>query len=429
MENVGENVGEDGAERHETVIVGGGHAGLAMSHALTRRGRPHVVLERNRVAERWRSERWDSLCFQFPNWSLALPGQPYDGEDPEGFASRDEVVAFIERYAAALAAPVRTGVTVTALGATAGRDGFRLETSHGVIEAASVVVATGPYQTPAIPAVAAALPARVRQVHSSAYRNPGLLPPGAVLVVGSGASGCQIVEDLLAAGRRVFLAVGRHRRFPRRYRGRDMFWWMERMGALDQTLEERPEARGRPNPLVTGVGGGHDIDLRDYAARGVALLGHVEAADGERLRLADDLHALIARGDEGVTVFTRSVDAFVAQAGLAAPEEPVPPTAPMPPGEPLRSLDLDVAGISSVIWATGFRRDFSWIGLPVLDAAGEPVHQRGVSAHPGLYFLGLPWLYTLKSSVLCGVGRDALHLAEAIAARAAVTVDAALRRI
>ena len=430
MESSGQRSGT--TERHETVIVGGGHAGLAMSHALSRRGQPHVVLERGRLAERWRSERWDSLCFQFPNWSLALPGQPYDGDDPEGFSTREAVVAFIERYAAAIAAPLRTGVTVLTLGpgpgAARGRDGFRLETSQGPLEAGSVVVATGPYQQPAIPAVSAALPARIVQAHSSAYRNPGLLPPGAVLVVGSGASGCQIVEDLLAAGRRVLLAVGRHRRFPRRYRGQDMFWWMERMGALDQTLAERPEARGRPNPLVTGVGGGHDIDLRDYAARGVTLLGRVEAVDGARLRLADDVHAQIARGDEGVTAFVRSVDAYVAQSGLAAPDEPVPAPAPLPSSVPVRSLDLDAAGITTVIWATGFRRDFSWIGLPVLDAEGEPVHRRGVTDCPGLYFLGLPWLHTLKSSVLCGVGRDADHLAEDIAARAAVTVGAALRR-
>src|SRR5690242_9765116 len=403
-------------ERHETVIVGGGHAGLAMSHQLSRRGRAHVVLERGRVAERWRSERWDSLHFQFPNWSLALPGQPYDGPQPDAFSSREEVVAFIERYCAVTAAPVRTGVRVDAIRSAPGTDGFRLETSHGLLAASNVVVATGPYQEPVIPPPAGALPPRVTQVHSSAYRNPSRLPPGAVLVVGSGASGCQIVEDLLAAGRTVYLSVGRHRRFPRRYRGRDMFWWMERMGALDQTLAERPEARGRPNPLVTGVGGGHDIDLRDYAARGVTLLGRVEAVDGARLRLADDLNAQIAHGDEGVAAFTRSVDAYVARAGLAAPEEALP--APPPSSVvAIRSLDLDASGITSVIWATGFRRDFSWIGLPVLDAAGEAVHRRGVTDCPGLYFLGLPWLHTLKSSVLCGVGRDALHLAEQIAAR------------
>jgi putative flavoprotein involved in K+ transport len=407
-------------ERHETVIVGGGHAGLAMSHQLSRRGRAHVVLERGRVAERWRSERWDSLHFQFPNWSLALPGQPYDGPQPDGFSSRDEVVAFIERYCVATAAPVRTGVRVDAIRLGPDADGFRLETSHGIVVASNVVVATGPYQEPVIPAPASALPPRIAQAHSSAYRNPAGLPPGAVLVVGSGASGCQIVEDLLAAGRRVFLSVGRHRRFPRRYRGRDMFWWMEQMGALDQTLEERPDARERPNPLVTGVGGGHEINLRFYAARGVVLLGHVEAIEGSRLRLADDLDAQLARGDEGVAVFTRAVDAHVERAGLSAPEEPAPaPPPPAPTAAPIRALDLDAESVTSVIWATGFRRDFGWIHLPVLDERGEPIHRRGVTSCPGLYFLGLPWLHTLKSSVLCGVGRDADHLAECIASRAA----------
>ena len=406
--------------RHETVIVGGGHAGLAMNHQLSRRGRAHVVLERGRVAERWRSERWDSLHFQFPNWSLALPGQPYDGPQPEGFSTRDEVVAFVERYCAATAAPVRTGVRVDAIRPAPGTDGFRLETSHGAVIASNVVVATGPYQEPVIPTLASALPPRVTQVHSRAYRNPSELPPGAVLVVGSGASGCQIVEDLLAAGRRVFLSVGRHRRFPRRYRGRDMFWWMDRMGALDQTLEERPDARERPNPLVTGVGGGHEIDLRHYAPRGVALLGRLEGIEGAQLRLADDLDAQLARGDEGVVAFTRSVDAYVARTGLVVPEEPGPePSPPGPAAAPIRTVDLDAASITGVIWATGFRRDFAWIRLPVLDERGEPIHRRGVTSCPGLYFLGLPWLHTLKSSVLCGVGRDADHLAERIASRAA----------
>src|SRR4029077_9270094 len=217
-------------ERHETVIVGGGHAGLVMSHHLSRRGRAHVVLERGRVAERWRSERWDSLCFQFPNWSLALPGQPYDGPEPDGFASRDEVVRFIDRYREAIAAPVRTGVHVTAVRAAPDRDGFRLETAHGVLDATNVVVATGPYQEPVVPALAGALPSRLVQVRSRGYRKPFSLAPGAGLVGGSGASGCQIVEDLLAAGRRVLLSVGRHRRLPPPYRGRDMLLWVGRVG-------------------------------------------------------------------------------------------------------------------------------------------------------------------------------------------------------
>ena len=398
--------------RHETVIVGGGHAGLALSYHLGRLGRPHVILERGRVAERWRSERWDSLMFQFPNWSLRLPGHEYHGIRPDGFATRDEVIAFIDRYRELIAAPVRTGVRVDRVRPIDG--GFRLETTEGLVETVNVVVATGPYQEPILPAVRHALPPDVVQVHASGYRNPAQLRAGAVLVVGSGASGCQIVEDLLAAGRTVYFSVGRHRRYPRRYRGRDMFWWMERIGALDQTLEERPEARERPNPLVTGVGGGHEIDLRDYAAAGVTLLGHLLDVTGSRLHLADDLEALLAAGDESVAVFTRAVDAYVARSGLPTPAETAAPPRTEPPPS-IRALDLASAGIASVIWATGFRRDFGWLDAPVLDGRGEPIHRRGVTGCAGLYFLGLPWLHKLKSSVLCGVGDDAAHLADHIA--------------
>ncbi len=399
----------------ETVIVGGGHAGLALSYHLGRFGRPHVILERGRVAERWRSERWDSLMFQFPNWSLRLPGHEYRGDRPDGFATRDEVIAFIERYRELVNAPVRTGVRVDCVRPIDG--GFHLETTEGDVEAANVVVATGPYQEPILPAVRHAVPPGVVQMHSSGYRNPAQLPGGAVLIVGSGASGCQIVEDLLAAGRTVYLSVGRHRRYPRRYRGRDMFWWMERIGALDQTVAERPDARERPNPLVTGVGGGHDIDLRDYAAAGVILLGHLQDITGSRLELADDVAALLAAGDESVALFTRAVDAYIARSGLPAPAD-APPAVASPraaPSQPIRELDLAASGIASVVWATGFRRDFGWIDAPVFDERGEPIHRRGVTGCAGLYFLGLPWLHKLKSSVLCGVGDDAAHLAEHIA--------------
>ena len=404
------------AGRIETVIVGGGHAGLALSYHLGRLGCPHVILERARLAERWRSERWDSLMFQFPNWSLRLPGHEYGGVQPDGFATRDEVVAFIEAYARAIDAPVRAGVRVDRV--RPWDEGFRLDTTMGPIDAASVVIATGPYQQPVVPTMSRDLAPGVVQVHSSGYRNPGQLPAGAVLVVGAGASGCQIVEDLTAAGRTVYLSVGRHRRYPRRYRGRDMFWWMERIGVLDQTREERPEARERPNPLVTGVGGGHDIDLRDYAAAGVTLLGRVRDVAGSRLRLADDLAALLAAGDESVGAFTRTVDAYIVRSGLVALVEAPDPVAPRPAlPPPVRELHLDRAGITSVVWATGFRRDFGWIDAPVLDGDGEPVHRRGVSDCAGLYFLGLPWLHKLKSSVLCGVGDDAAHLADCITER------------
>jgi len=406
-----------GPERIETVIVGGGQAGLAMSHCLSRLGREHVVLERARVAERWRSERWDSLTFQFPNWSMRLPDHAYDGE-PDAFAPRDEVVRFLEAYASRIHAPVRCGVTVHALDREPRHGRFVLETSAGAIEAANVVVATGPYQEPAIPACAGALPREIVQVHSSRYRHPAQLPPGAVLVAGSGASGCQIAEDLLDAGREVYLAVGRHRRVPRRYRGRDIFWWLERMGALDETVEQRPDARQQPNPLVTGVNGGHDVDLRLYAARGMVLAGHLRGVEDRRLHFADDLAEQMARGDDAYTAFIRAVEDHVARLGMndgaggeaAASREPARLTGPA-------MVDLDDTHITSVVWATGFRSDFGWVHVPILDAAGQPVHRRGVTTWPGLSLLGLPWLHTLKSSVLCGVGEDAAFIAEHIASR------------
>jgi putative flavoprotein involved in K+ transport len=406
-------------ERIETLIVGGGQAGLALSYHLRGLGREHLILERARVAERWRTERWDSLTFQFPSWSIRLPGLDYRGSDPEGFAPRDEVIRFLDEYRASIAAPVREGVTVRAVTAKAGSARYLVETDAGAYETANVVAATGPYQAPALPPAATALPSGIVQVHSSRYRNPAMLPPGAVLVVGSGASGCQILEDLLETGRTVFLSVGRHRRVPRRYRGRDVFWWLDRMGALDQTLEQRPDARSTPNPLVTGAHGGHDIDLRDYARRGVTLLGHLREVGNGRLFLDDDVTSQIARGDEGMAAFARTADEWALREGLGPPRgdervDRIPPT--RLPAAP-ESLDLRAAGITTVVWATGFRPDFGWIRLPVLDAAGDAIHRHGITTCAGFYFLGLPWLSKLKSSVLCGVGEDAERLATAITAR------------
>jgi putative flavoprotein involved in K+ transport len=406
-------------ESIETVIVGGGQAGLALSYHLRALGREHVILERGRVAERWRSERWDSLTFQFPSWSIELPGLAYRGGDPEGFAPRDEVVRFLDEYRDLIKAPLRTGVTVRAVRPKPGSPRLLVDTDDGGYEAAHVVAATGPYQEPVLPPAAGSLPAEVVQVHSSRYRHPEALPPGAALVVGSGASGCQIVEDLLGAGRTVYLSVGRHRRVPRRYRGRDVFWWIREMGALDQTIAERPDAHQTPNPLVTGAGGGHDIDIRDYAARGVVLLGHLRGADDGRLHFDDDLDAQLAKGDEGLIAFYSSADEYARRAGREPPPAGTGPAA-SPRARRFASppqLDLRATGVTSVVWATGYRAKFDWIDLPVLGADGEPRHRRGVSSCAGLYFLGLPWLHKLKSSVLCGVGEDAQHLAERIAAR------------
>ena len=403
-------------EAVETVVVGAGQAGMAMSRELTARGCEHVVLERARIAERWRTQRWASLRFQFPNWSIELPGARYTGDEPDGFAPRNEIVTWLERYGTSLAAPVRTGVEVMSLSAAAREGRYLLRTTRGQIEALNVVVATGPYQRSRVPGMAAAVPADIVQVHAGDYTAPDALPSGAVLVIGTGASGCQIAEELLEAGRDVVLAVGRHRRVPRRYRGRDVFWWRRELGHLDLRSEDVPVERRQPAPLVTGVHGGHDIDLRAYAERGMTLVGHVAGIEARTLALARDLNDHLDAGDRACDAFRAEVDAFVAQQGLSFPADPGMESSRTPLPMPER-LDLDRAGIRTIVWATGYTTDFRWIGLPIVDGRGAARHRRGVSDAPGVYFLGLPWLARAKSSFLCGVGDDAAYLAERIAAR------------
>ena len=404
-------------EQVETLIIGGGQAGLTMSHRLKQRGCAHLVLERHRIAERWRSERWDGLRFQFPNWSVRLPDFPFAHADRDGFATGSEIAGFIAAYAAFIAAPVRCGVNVAALRYRDGAPGFAAETSDGVIEADNVVVATGPYQRAMIPALLRE-DAGIFQLHASRYRNPGQLPPGAVLVIGSGASGAQIAEELLRAGRRVYLSVGRHRRMPRRYRGRDLIWWLDVMGLLQRPTEQRGPDRSLP--LITGAFGGDTIDFRRFAAEGVTLLGRMEAANGGVIDFAPDLAERLAYGDASYAIFLDMMDAHVEQYGLEMPQDPDAraglPDPPRPP-EPLRRLDLRAAGIVAVIWATGYCFDFGWIHVPVLNPQGEPVHVRGITDVPGMYFLGLQWLSKLNSSLLSGVGEDAADLADHIAAR------------
>jgi putative flavoprotein involved in K+ transport len=404
-------------EQVQTLIIGGGQAGLVMSHRLKQRGQAHLVLERQRIAERWRSERWDGLRFQFPNWAVRLPDFPFPHTDPDGFATSGDILDFISAYAAFVAPPIRCGVAVTSLRCRDGASGFVAEISDGVIEADNVVVATGPYQRPIIPALLRD-DADVFEVHASRYTNPDQLPSGAVLVIGSGASGAQIAEELLCAGRRVYLSVGRHTRLPRRYRGRDLIWWLSAMG-IDQTPVE---ARGpsRLLPVITGAYGGHTIDFRRFAADGVTLLGRVEAAREGVIDFAPDLVESLANGDAIYSTFLDMVDAHIKQHGLNMPEDPAARAVlsdPLCVTEPLRRLDLRAAGVSAVIWATGYGVDFGWIGVPVLDARGEPVHCGGVTDVPGLYFLGLQWLSKMSSSFLSGVGDDAAVLADHIVAR------------
>jgi len=404
-------------EQVQTLIIGGGQAGLTMSHRLKQRGLAHLVLERHRIAERWRSERWDGLRFQFPNWSVRLPDFPFPHTDPDGFATSGEIVDFIAAYTAFIAAPIRCGVAVTALRCRNGATGFVAETSDGPIEADNVVAATGPYQRPVIPALSLD-DAGIFQVHASRYQNPDQLPPGAVLVVGSGASGAQITEELLRAGRRVYLSVGRHRRMPRRYRGRDLIWWLSALGLLERPTEERGPDRSLP--LITGAFGGNTIDFRQFAAEGVTLLGRMEAAGEGVIDFAPDLARRLAYGDASYAIFLDMMDAHVERHDLNMPQDPAARAVLPDPrclSEPLRRLDLRAAGIAAVIWATGYGFDFGWIQVPVLNARGGPVHVRGITEVPGMYFLGLQWLSKLNSSLLSGVGDDAADLADHIAAR------------
>ena len=401
----------------ETVVIGGGQAGLALSYHLALSGREHVIFERGRVAERWRSERWDSLHFQFPNRMIRLPGCSYDGDDPDGFSERDQIVGFISDYAARNAAPLRCGVNVTGL--RQDEDG-RLIVSAGSMSmiAANVVIATGPYQLPKLPSYAAHLPAGICQVTANRYTRPSELPPGGVLVIGSGASGCQIAEDLLLQGRRVYYSLRGHRRVPRRYRGRDFGRWDEEMGLTNRTIDELPS--GFRPPLVTGYKGGATVDLREMANRGVTLLGSLQHIERACAFFAADLNANLDAGDEAFRQGVRAIDVYIAANGIDAP--PCGELSDLMAGQTRRlpeveMLDLNAAGIASVIWATGYCHDYGWINCDVLDARGAPVQRRGISGVPGIYFLGLPRMHKVQSAFLWGVGEDAEFLTRHIASR------------
>ena len=404
-------------ERVETLVIGGGQAGLAMSYHLKQLGREHLVLERARVADRWRTQRWDSLMFQFPNWSIALPGHAYSGNDPDGFSHKDAVLHFIEDYAARIQAPVRTGINVNGLRPAAQKDRYLVLSDQGDLEACNVVIATGPYQRPQVPRLSASLPPDLLQLHASVYRNSAALPAGSVLVVGSGASGCQIADELLEAGRRVYLSVGRHHRVPRRYRGRDVLWWLLALGRLDAAVEDSPETLRTMRLLFTGVHGGYDVDLRRSAARGMTLLGHLSDVCDGRLALMPDLEESLRTGDQAFEEFMCAVDEYASRTGTDAPaplgDRMLAPV--IGHVDAIREIDVRAAGIRSVIWATGYSFDFGWVHLPVFDARGEPVQRRGVTAERGIYFLGLKRQYKQKSSFLFGVGEDAAYLAERIA--------------
>jgi putative flavoprotein involved in K+ transport len=401
-----------------TVIVGAGQAGLAMSHCLTQRGIDHVVLERGRIAERWQSERWDSLRLLTPNWMTRLPGYSYQGNDPDGFMTMREVARFFADYARVIDAPVLDETTVVAARRTT--EGYRLDTTRGTITCRTVVAATGACAIPAIPMVATAAPARLFQITPKHYRRPDQLPAGGVLVVGASASGVQLARELHESGRPVTLAVGRHTRIPRRYRGLDIHEWFDLMGTLDRrhdTVRDLDAARREPSLQLVGSGDGRSLDLTELKRIGVRLAGRVERFDSGSVRFSGSLAADVAAADEAQTRLLDRIDGWATANGLDREIDPISRPAAVDVGREPGDVDLGSAGINSVLWATGYRPDYSWLDLPLVRPDGTIPHDGGiVTGSPGLYLMGLPVMRTRKSTFIDGVAADAEALSAHLAA-------------
>jgi putative flavoprotein involved in K+ transport len=410
-----------GQLHYPVIIIGGGQAGLSMSYLLKQRGIDHIILEKNRMAEAWRTQRWDTFCLVTPNWQCQLPGYPYAGPDPEGFMKKDEIIEYIEGYARSFNPPLREGVTVSRLRRHES-GAFEVTCDIGHLLADQVVVATGGYHTASIPRLAERLPADIKQLHSSQYKNAASLPEGAVMVVGTGQSGCQIAEDLHLSGRKVHLCVGGAPRTARRYRGKDVVAWLEEMGYYKMPIHEHPKkdgVRAKANHYVTGRDGGRDIDLRKFAREGMQLYGRLKELDGEIMRFSADLKQNLDHADEVAESIKATIDKYIASKQIDAPMEA--PYKPLwqPEQEP-REINYIQSNIRTVIWSIGYKTDYRWVELGVFDGKGYPAHDRGVTPVPGLYFLGLPWQYTWGSGRFSGVAKDAEFLAARIDSLTAV---------
>lgn len=414
---------------HSVIIVGGGQAGLSASYYLQQQDIDHLVLEKHSLTHAWRNQRWDAFSLVTPNWQCALPGYTYNdnfnGNDPHGFMKKDEINAYLAGFAQSVNAPARVGITVQrVVPRTSG--GFEVHTSQGEFTADQVIVASGGYHTPIIPRLAERLPVSIHQLHSEQYRNPQVLPAGNVLVVGSGQSGAQIAEDLHLAGRKVYLAVGDAPRCARFYRGKDVVDWLAEMGYYDIGVDTHPLREGvrdNTNHYVTGRDGGRDIDLRTFAREGMELFGRLDGLQGSKLQFASNLGESLDSADAVYNRINTSIDTYIEQHSIDAPAgeryEPV-----WAPEQERSELDLEAPGITSIIWCIGFTPDFTWVEAPVFNGRGHPGHERGITAQSGLYFLGLPWLYTWGSGRFSGIARDAQYMVEHIAELAESKVEA-----
>jgi putative flavoprotein involved in K+ transport len=399
----------------ETVIIGGGQAGLSVSYRLKCEGRDHIVLEQAaEAADAWRNHRWDSFTLNTPNWQSQLEGAGMPGGDPDGFLNRDELVSYFEKYICQNRLPIWYGAHVLTVKATGDR--YTVETTSGMFCAKNVVVATGLYQKPRFPRFNGAISSHILQLHSDAYRNPDSLPPGAVLVVGSAQSGAQIAEELYQTGRKVYLSVSRAGRVPRRYRGKDINWWSNVLGLYERTVDQLKFSREKfgGKPHISGTKGGHTLNLHQFAIDGVTLVGRVTELGGTVVRFAHDLYKNLAAADQFEANLVVRIDSYIKKHGLSYPKEILPQLAAGFEQSERDDLDLEKANVGTVIWATGYSFDFSMVRLPVFDADGYPIQRRGVTNHPGLYFVGLPWLHNAKSGLLFGVSEDAVHVASHI---------------
>ena len=390
-------------EKIDTLIVGGGQAGLAMSEHLSNSSVPHLVLERHRIAERWRSERWDSLVANGPAWHDRFPGMEFSDTNPDAFPSKKNVVDYFVAYAERIAAPIRCGVEVKDVQRNFERPGFSVETSNGVIQAKNVVAATGPFQSPIIPNIVPE-DANIMQIHSKTYCNPDQLPEGAVLVVGAGSSGVQIGDELMRAGKRVYLSVGPHNRPPRRYREIDYVWWLGILGKWESQFVEK--GKEHVAIAVSGAHGGETVDFRRLAEQGMMLVGMTTSFKDGKLNFAPDLANKFAEGDVDYLSVLDGADAYALRNGLELPEDlDARQTGPDPDCVTDLTLELDIAeaGVTAIIWATDYTVDFSWLKVDTFDEQGRPKHQRGISEEPGIYFLEFPWLSRRGSSFIWGV--------------------------
>ncbi|ACR14580.1 FAD dependent oxidoreductase [Teredinibacter turnerae T7901] len=399
---------------YPVIIIGAGQAGLAMSYWLQQRDIDHLILEKAATfADGWQSQRWDAFCLVTPNWQCQLPGYPYPGDDPNGFMVKDEIVAYLQGYFDFLKPPVAFSSPVTNVVKTG--TGFQVDTPSQTYTADQVVVACGAYHTPFTLPCAAKMPATITHVHTRDYKNPDQLPPGDVLVVGTGQSGCQIAEDLHLAGRKVHLCVGQAPRVNRRYRGQDVVKWLDDMGYYHTTIDQHPEGKNAPkatNHYVTGRDGGRDLNLRIFAEQGMQLYGRLQDADQNGLSFHDDLHQNLDYADEVARRITDSIEKYIQENGIVAPADDNLHSEYAPPVK--TRLDFKAANITSVVWATGFKTDYHWLRLPAFDGSGTPMQKRGVSPVQGLYFLGLNWMHTWGSGRFYHVGQDAEFLSKQI---------------